>query len=157
MKARLTFSLMLALDLDIDLIDQGMRKVPTPISTVNLRRFCRNACWQPPLFCRHSPAEFHESPITDPESQGQGKPKYWRLVCRKKKLRYSFRKNYLLSKETILRLDSNVGFKAHFSQDRIESLLQLDQEALCEPSQGLYKRNLAIRFDPTKGVIKLKI
>ncbi len=37
--------------------------------------------------------------------------------------------NYLLSKEAMLRLDNDVGFKAHFSQSWIDPLLQLDKDA----------------------------
>ena len=38
-------------------------------------------------------------------------------------------RNYLLSKEAMLRLDNDVGFKTHFSQSWIDPLLRLDKDA----------------------------
>ena len=62
--------------------------------------------------------------------------------------------NYLLTKEAMLQLDNDVGFKVHFSQSWIDPLLRLDEEASNEKAYKLYKRNLEIGYDPTEGVIK---
>ncbi|MBP06912.1 MAG: capsule biosynthesis protein, partial [Marinovum sp.] len=59
--------------------------------------------------------------------------------------------NYLLSKEAMLRLDNDVGFKAHFAQSWIDPLLRLDEDASNEKAYKLYKRNLEIGYDPTEG------
>jgi capsular polysaccharide transport system permease protein len=65
--------------------------------------------------------------------------------------------NYLLSKEAMLRLDNDVGFKAHFSQSWIDPLLRLDKDASNEKAYKLYKRNLEIGYDPTEGVLKMEV
>ena len=65
--------------------------------------------------------------------------------------------NYLLSKEAMLRLDNDVGFKAHFSQSWIDPLLRLDEDASNEKAYKLYKRNLEIGYDPTEGVLKMEV
>ena len=65
--------------------------------------------------------------------------------------------NYLLSKEAMLRLNNDVGFKAHFSQSWIDPLLRLDENASNEKAYKLYKRNLEIGYDPTEGVLKMEV
>ena len=65
--------------------------------------------------------------------------------------------SYLLSKDAMLRLDSDEGFKAHYEQDWIDPIQRLDPGASNEEAYKLYKRNIEIGYDPTEGVIKMEI
>lgn len=65
--------------------------------------------------------------------------------------------SYLQSKDAMLRLDEDVGFKAHFSQDWIDSLQRLGNEPSNEEAYKAYQRNVQISYDPTEGVIKMEV
>ncbi|APX22291.1 MAG: capsule biosynthesis protein [Rhodobacteraceae bacterium] len=65
--------------------------------------------------------------------------------------------SYLLSKDAMLRLDADEGFKAHFEQDWIDPIQRLDAGASNEEAYKLYKRNIEIGYDPTEGVVKMEI
>jgi capsular polysaccharide transport system permease protein len=64
---------------------------------------------------------------------------------------------YLQSKDAMLRLDTDVGFKAHFSDEEIDSLQRLDADATNEQAYKLYKKNVKIGYDPTEGVIRMEV
>ncbi|MCV2874211.1 capsule biosynthesis protein [Defluviimonas sp. WL0050] len=64
---------------------------------------------------------------------------------------------YLQSRDAMLRLDQDHGFKAHFSQPSIDPLQRLDADATNEAAYKLYKRNVKIGYDPTEGIIKMEI
>lgn len=65
--------------------------------------------------------------------------------------------SYLMSKDAMLRLDQDVGFRSHFSQDWIDPIQRLDDTASNEASYKLYKKNIEIGYDPTEGVIRMEI
>ncbi|MCL3882017.1 capsule biosynthesis protein [Marivita sp. GX14005] len=65
--------------------------------------------------------------------------------------------SYLTSKDAMLRLDSDVGFKAHFSQDDIDPLRRLDADATSEEMFKIYKKYVQIGYDPTEGVIRMEV
>lgn len=65
--------------------------------------------------------------------------------------------SYLTSKDAMLRLDRDVGFKAHFTQDWIDPIQRLQANPSNEEAYALYKRNIEIGFDPTEGVIRMEI
>ncbi|MBU2959747.1 capsule biosynthesis protein [Citreicella sp. C3M06] len=65
--------------------------------------------------------------------------------------------SYLMSKDAMLRLDRDEGFKTHFEQDWIDPIQRLDPGASNEAAYALYKRNIEIGYDPTEGVIKMQI
>ena len=65
--------------------------------------------------------------------------------------------SYLLSKDAMLRLDGDEGFKAHYEQDWIDPIQRLDPGASNEEAYKLYKRNIEIGYDPTEGVLKMEI
>lgn len=65
--------------------------------------------------------------------------------------------SYLQSKEAMLRLDADVGFREHFSQDWIDPLQRLAPDASDDVAYKLYKRNIEIGYDPTEGIIKMEI
>ncbi|MCT4556612.1 MAG: capsule biosynthesis protein [Pelagimonas sp.] len=65
--------------------------------------------------------------------------------------------SYLTSKDAMLRLDADVGFKQHFQQEGIDPIQRLAADASNEQAYKLYKRNIIIGFDPAEGVIKMEI
>ncbi len=65
--------------------------------------------------------------------------------------------SYLTSKDAMLRLDADEGFKAHFTQDWIDPIQRLDADPSNEDAYSLYKRNIEIGYDPTEGVIKMEV
>jgi capsular polysaccharide transport system permease protein len=64
---------------------------------------------------------------------------------------------YLESKDAMLRLDSEQGFRAHFSQDRIDAIQRLDPDASTEALYSLYRDHVKIGYDPTEGVMRMEV
>lgn len=65
--------------------------------------------------------------------------------------------SYLQSRDAMLRLDREKGYKAHFSQPTIDGLERLDPNASNEALYKLYRRNVKIGYDPTEGIIKMEV
>jgi len=65
--------------------------------------------------------------------------------------------SYLQSRDAMLRLDQELGFKAHFSQPEIDPLQRLEPGATNEKAYKLYRRNVKISYDPTEGIIKMEV
>jgi capsular polysaccharide transport system permease protein len=65
--------------------------------------------------------------------------------------------SYLQSRDAMLRLDAELGFKAHFSQDNIDPLQRLEPGATNEKAYKLYRRNVKIAYDPTEGIVKMEV
>jgi capsular polysaccharide transport system permease protein len=65
--------------------------------------------------------------------------------------------SYMQSREAMQRLDADLGFKAHFSQEGVDPLQRLDPGATNEAAYKLYTRNVKISFDPTEGLIKMEV
>src|SRR6056297_4289283 len=65
--------------------------------------------------------------------------------------------SYLQSKDAMLRLDSDVGFREHFSQDWIDPIQRLDPDASNESAYKLYKKYVKLGYDPTEGVIRMEL
>ncbi|MEO0567353.1 MAG: capsule biosynthesis protein [Pseudomonadota bacterium] len=65
--------------------------------------------------------------------------------------------SYLQSKDAMLRLDSDVGFMDHFSQDSIDPIQRLDEDASTESAYKVYKKYVKLGYDPTEGVIRLDV
>ncbi|MBY6113357.1 capsule biosynthesis protein [Mameliella alba] len=65
--------------------------------------------------------------------------------------------SYLTSKDAMLRLDQDEGFKSHFTQGFIDPIQRLDAEPTNEEAYALYKRHVQIGYDPTEGVIKMEV
>lgn len=65
--------------------------------------------------------------------------------------------SYLTSRDAMLRLDSELGFKAHFSSDEIDPIQRLEADATNEETYKVYKRNVKIGFDPTEGIMKMEV
>ena len=64
---------------------------------------------------------------------------------------------YLQSKDAMLRLDQDVGFKDHFSDKTIDPIQRLEENATNEETYKTYKKNVKIGYDPTEGVIRLEV
>jgi capsular polysaccharide transport system permease protein len=65
--------------------------------------------------------------------------------------------SYLTSKDAMLRLSEDEGFKAHFSQPEIDPLHRLEPDASAEDMYKLYKKYVQIGYDPTEGVIRMEV
>ncbi|MFP4326529.1 MAG: capsule biosynthesis protein [Paracoccaceae bacterium] len=65
--------------------------------------------------------------------------------------------SFLQSKDAMLRLDQDAGFKTHFSQPWIDPIQRLDADASNETAYSLYRRNVEIGYDPTEGVIRMEV
>ena len=64
---------------------------------------------------------------------------------------------YLQSRDAMLRLDEDMGFKQHFSQEFVDPLQRLEADSTNEQTYKLYKKHVQIGFDPTEGVIKMEV
>ena len=64
---------------------------------------------------------------------------------------------FLTSKEAMVRLDKDVGFKKHFSGENIDALHRLNKDATNEEAYKVYKKRLKIGFDPTEGIVRMEM
>ena len=64
---------------------------------------------------------------------------------------------YLQSRDAMLRLDKDHGFKAQFSAPAIDAIQRLGPDATNEEAYRLYKRMVKIGYDPTEGIIKMEV
>jgi len=65
--------------------------------------------------------------------------------------------SYLGSRDAMLRLDAELGFKDHFADPAIDPIQRLDPNPTNEQAYKLYQRNVKIGFDPTEGIIKMEV
>ncbi|QBF30967.1 capsule biosynthesis protein [Thalassococcus sp. S3] len=65
--------------------------------------------------------------------------------------------SYLQSKDAMLRLDNDVGFKSHFTQEWIDPIQRLGTDPTNEEAYRTYKKNVKIGYDPTEGVIRMEV
>jgi capsular polysaccharide transport system permease protein len=64
---------------------------------------------------------------------------------------------YLQSQDAMMRLDEDNGFKAHYSDPRIDALQRLAPDASNTKTYKTYRKNVKISFDPTEGLIKMEV
>jgi capsular polysaccharide transport system permease protein len=64
---------------------------------------------------------------------------------------------YLQSRDALLRLDKDEGFRAAFSDPAIDPIQRLDPEATTEAAYRVYKRNIRISYDPTEGLVRMEV
>jgi capsular polysaccharide transport system permease protein len=64
---------------------------------------------------------------------------------------------YLQSKDAMLRLDEDAGFKEHFADENIDPIQRLDANATTEEAYKTYKKRVKIGYDPTEGVIRMEV
>ncbi|XDA97739.1 capsule biosynthesis protein [Sulfitobacter sp. LCG007] len=65
--------------------------------------------------------------------------------------------SYLESKDAMLRLDRDAGFKAHFSQESIDPIQRLEASPTNEAAYKIYKKNIKVGYDPTEGVLRMDV
>ncbi len=65
--------------------------------------------------------------------------------------------SYLASREAMLRLDADHGFKAHFSDPEIDEIQRLPDDATNEDAFDLYMDHVRISYDPTEGIIRMDV
>jgi capsular polysaccharide transport system permease protein len=65
--------------------------------------------------------------------------------------------SYLMSRDAMLRLDEDIGYKEHFSGPDIDPIQRLSPGASNEEAYKSYKRNVKIGYDPTEGIIKMEV
>ena len=65
--------------------------------------------------------------------------------------------SYLQSRDAMLRLDRDIGFKSHFSQDFVDPLQRLESDSTNEEAYKRYKRLVKIGYDPTEGIVKMEV
>ncbi|KZZ68662.1 capsule biosynthesis protein, partial [Sulfitobacter sp. HI0129] len=64
---------------------------------------------------------------------------------------------YLQSKDAMLRLDKDAGFKSHFADKSIDPIQRLEEDPTNEDAYKIYKKNVKIGYDPTEGVIRMEV
>ncbi|MFG6592587.1 capsule biosynthesis protein [Sulfitobacter sp. 1A12157] len=64
---------------------------------------------------------------------------------------------YLQSKDAMLRLDEDAGFRAHFADPEIDAIQRLSENPSNEEAYKTYKKNVKIGYDPTEGVIRMEV
>lgn len=64
---------------------------------------------------------------------------------------------YLQSKDAMLRLDRDNGFKNHFAAEDVDAIQRLEDDATNEDAYKIYKKNVKIGYDPTEGVIRMEV
>ncbi|MGO4854363.1 capsule biosynthesis protein [Phaeovulum sp. W22_SRMD_FR3] len=65
--------------------------------------------------------------------------------------------SYLNSREALLRLDKDQGFKAKFSNPSLDAIQRLPEGASNEKAYKVYRNNVKIGYDPTEGIIKMEV
>ena len=65
--------------------------------------------------------------------------------------------SYLQSKEAMIRLDGDIGYKSHFTQESIDPIQRLNENPTNEEAYKVYKRNVKVGYDPTEGSIRMEV
>ncbi len=64
---------------------------------------------------------------------------------------------FLTSKEAMLKLDEDQGFRQHFAREDIDAIQRLEANSTIEEAYKTYQRNIKIGFDPTEGVVRMEV
>ncbi len=64
---------------------------------------------------------------------------------------------YLQSRDAMLRLDRDIGFRAIYSKPDIDPIQRLAPDATDEATYKLYKQMVRISYDPTEGIVRLEV
>lgn len=65
--------------------------------------------------------------------------------------------SYLQSRDALLRLDADQGYKKVFADPVIDPLQRLDADASNEAAYKLYQRNVKVGYDPSEGILRLEV
>lgn len=64
---------------------------------------------------------------------------------------------YLQSRDAMLRLDEEIGFRTHFAAPSIDALQRLEDPNSIEAAYKIYNKYVKISYDPTEGIIKMEV
>ena len=64
---------------------------------------------------------------------------------------------YLQSRDAMLRLDADIGFRSIFSDPSIDPIQRLEADATQEDAYKIYERNVRVSYDPTEGIIRMEV
>lgn len=65
--------------------------------------------------------------------------------------------SYLTSRDAMLRLDGDKGFRAAFQNPAIDPVKRLPPDATNEQTFDLYRKSVKIGYDPTEGMIDMEV
>ncbi|MDO5529197.1 MAG: capsule biosynthesis protein [Paracoccus sp. (in: a-proteobacteria)] len=65
--------------------------------------------------------------------------------------------SYLTSRDAMLRLDNELGFREAFSNTAVDPLVRLPENATNEETFRQYRRSVKIGYDPTEGVLNMEV
>lgn len=65
--------------------------------------------------------------------------------------------SYLQSKDAMLRLDEDVGFKSHFTQDYIDPIQRMAAAPTNEAAYKTFQKKVKVGYDPTEGVLRMEV
>lgn len=65
--------------------------------------------------------------------------------------------SYLSSRDAMLRLDADLGFKQAFQDPAVDPILRLAPDATNEQTYKVYRNSVKIGYDPTEGVINMEV
>ena len=64
---------------------------------------------------------------------------------------------YLQSRDAMLRLDQDIGFRSVFSDPAIDPIQRLAPDATNEAAYKIFQRNVRVSYDPTEGIIRMEV
>ena len=64
---------------------------------------------------------------------------------------------FLESRAAMTRLDEEHDFKDHFSQDFIDPIQRLPEDATNEDAYGTYEKRVKLSYDPTEGILRMEV
>lgn len=65
--------------------------------------------------------------------------------------------SYLTSRDAMLRLDEDLGFRRAFQDPSVDAIKRLPEDATNEATFSLYKDSVKIGYDPTEGVLNMEV
>ncbi|AJE48420.1 capsule biosynthesis protein [Celeribacter indicus] len=65
--------------------------------------------------------------------------------------------DFLNSRDAMLRLDADAGFKAHFSSEAIDAIQRLPENPTNEQAYKVYRNKISIGYDPTEGLLRMEV
>nr|WP_319249315.1 capsule biosynthesis protein [uncultured Celeribacter sp.] len=65
--------------------------------------------------------------------------------------------DYLTSRDAMLRLDADAGFKDHFSSPQIDPIQRLPENPSNEQAYKVYLERVSIGYDPTEGLLRMEV
>ena len=65
--------------------------------------------------------------------------------------------DFLTSREALLRLDQEFGYRAHFSAPSIDAIQRIPADATNEALFKHYQNNVIVSFDTTEGVLRMEV